>query len=87
MTMNEPAAVTISSAAVVLPIPLTFEPRDVIVSIDAEYDQSEPLEIVTVLLAPEYYGLRMPEVLILDSFITCEIIIDSRIDTRMSVYG
>lgn len=87
MTMNEPADITISSAAVVLPIPLTLEPQDVVVSIDVEYDQSEPLEIVTVLLTPEYYGPRMPEVLILDSFITREIIIDSRIDTRMSVYG
>lgn len=87
MTMNEPAAVTISSAAVVLPIPLTFEPRDVIVSIDAEYDQSEPLEIVVAVLLPEYYGPNMPEVLVLDSFITREIVIESDLDIRMSEYG
>jgi len=84
----EPNSIDIASQINAATMILTIGIEEHIARLDYTYDAVSAIcALGLVLLDPEYYGPMKPEALLLDSYITRELVIESDTDIRMSAYG
>ena len=87
-TLNEPESIEWTASVVVAPVALSLGAQEAVIVVDCAHALDGPAgELVVTFMAPEYFGPSMPEVLILNSYITLEKEIESDLDIRMSAYG